>query len=430
MPLTSEEGKAYAAKYLAGLDAGFARNNHAETLDGLFADELAWDWSDGTRGEGGLDEILAVISGTWGMMADSMLAIDPLVVVDTDHSVVSILGSFVMNITGGLDGETNLVRDETQFILHLNEDGKCVRWLAIWDNNDPALNAALGAVMSKLAADPPPETVPPMPISVEEGKEFAGRVMAGFAAGFAENNHLETTAGLFADRLSWDWSDATKGEGSLEEVMGIMAKTWGFMCDSFVFPRPVVAVDTDHSVISVGGPLVGNITGGFADENNPFSNDIHFVFHLNEDRKCVRWVGLWDNRNPQMLAALGRVMARLEPAESTAAVPPPQRPRMLQSPPLRSQGRLPLPVRPPRVALPLGRLGARDAAAPARLARWAAGGPGSMAQFQAPKGARTYILSFGTAHPLPLAPRSEWRIPSHAGVCSSDWSGRELVVSR
>ena len=107
-----------------------------------------------------------------------------------------------------------------------------------------------------------------------------------------------------------------------------------------------------------------------------------------------------------------------------------KRPRMLQSPPLRSQGRLPLPVRPPRVALPLGRLGARDAAAPARLARWAAGGPGSMAQFQAPKGSRTYILPFGTAHPLPLAPRSEWRIPAHAGVCSSDWSGRELVVSR
>jgi hypothetical protein len=33
MPITSEAGKAFAAKYLERFAAGFAENNHLETLD-------------------------------------------------------------------------------------------------------------------------------------------------------------------------------------------------------------------------------------------------------------------------------------------------------------------------------------------------------------------------------------------------------------
>ena len=62
-------------------------------------------------------------------------------------------------------------------------------------------------------------------ISAAAGKSFAEMFMTHFAAGFKENNHAVTLKGLLADKLSWDWSDDTKGSGTPEEITGIFAKS-------------------------------------------------------------------------------------------------------------------------------------------------------------------------------------------------------------
>ena len=155
-----------------------------------------------------------------------------------------------------------------------------------------------------------------MTITQEQGKKFATDLMDAFAKGFKENNHLETTDGLVADKLTWDWSDIGKGEGSKEEIMGIMAKSWGFMVDSFLFSGPTVVVDTTNDKVVITGNLVINITGGLKDQNNPVLNPICFIVGLDEEGKMNHWGGHWDNAEPKMLAALGKVMTALNPEEA------------------------------------------------------------------------------------------------------------------
>ena len=62
-------------------------------------------------------------------------------------------------------------------------------------------------------------------ISSADGKAFAEKFVTQFAAGFKENNHAVTLKGLLADKVSWDWSDDTKGSGTPADIMGIFAKS-------------------------------------------------------------------------------------------------------------------------------------------------------------------------------------------------------------
>ena len=64
-------------------------------------------------------------------------------------------------------------------------------------------------------------------ISSAAGKAFAEKFVTQFAAGFKENNHTVTLRGLLADKLSWDWSDDTKGSGTPADITGIFAKSPG-----------------------------------------------------------------------------------------------------------------------------------------------------------------------------------------------------------
>jgi len=47
MTITQEEGNEIAKKVLASWTDGFIKNNHSETMKGLFADKLAWSWPEG-----------------------------------------------------------------------------------------------------------------------------------------------------------------------------------------------------------------------------------------------------------------------------------------------------------------------------------------------------------------------------------------------
>lgn len=49
MTITNAEGNEFASQFMSCFMEGFAKNNHSETMEGLFADELTWKWSDGTE---------------------------------------------------------------------------------------------------------------------------------------------------------------------------------------------------------------------------------------------------------------------------------------------------------------------------------------------------------------------------------------------
>ena len=121
MPITAAAGDAFAHKFAKQFAAGFAGNNHAVTMEGLLAPKLSWDWSDATVGEGAPADIMDIFSKSWGMMVDNFVLIDPTVVVDTTNSKVVIAGTLIINITGGVAGETNLVRNPITFILKVDD---------------------------------------------------------------------------------------------------------------------------------------------------------------------------------------------------------------------------------------------------------------------------------------------------------------------
>lgn len=316
MPITHAEGVAFASKLMTAFAAGFSKNNHAETTSGFFANELSWDWSDGTKGEGKLSEIMGVMAKSWGFMVDSFHPLNTAVVVDTDRSIVFISSDLVLNITGGLADENNPVGNKAVFILHLDNGNffgfgkKIVKWEGYWDQNHPGLKSAFQSVLPKLGMDAPETPKAPIPITAADGEAYAAAAMAAFAAGFKANNHAVTMAPYIAEELSWKWTDRS-GEGKMSELMKNFAESWGFMVDSFMLPAPKVVVDTDHSVITVAGSLVINITGGLAAENNAIRNDIAMVFTLDTTKKATQWDILWDNNNPEMNAALAKVSAKL-----------------------------------------------------------------------------------------------------------------------
>jgi len=306
MPITHAEGVAYADKMLTAFAAGFPKNNHAETTAGLFADVLAWDWSDGTKGEGKLSELWGIMAKSWGFMCDRFHALNTHIVVDTNRYLIRLSFDLVLNITGGLADENNPVAFPIVFALHLDNRKKISKFEAYWDHNTPSIAAAFGKIMPRLGMEVPVRPKAPMPIAAEAGEAYAAAAMAAFALGFKDNNHRETMAPYIADKVAWNWSDRS-GEGPKEDVLGPLAESWGLMLDSFVLPRPTVVVDTDHSVITAAGELVINVTGGLATENNSVHIGVAMVFTLDEKKKATKWQILWDNNDPAMKAALVKV---------------------------------------------------------------------------------------------------------------------------
>jgi len=120
--------------------------------------------------------------------------------------------------------------------------------------------------------------------------------------------------------LSWDWGDGTKGEGTSNEYFGLLEKGWGFMLDSWIAVNPLVTVDTNNSIVLIALPHVGNITGGFSDENNAVFVSGAFVLYLNEDHKLIKSHLWWDNNEPTLQAAVAKVAKRLEASNKAMGI--------------------------------------------------------------------------------------------------------------
>ena len=114
--------------------------------------------------------------------------------------------------------------------------------------------------------------------------------MTQFAAGFKENNHATTLAGLLAEKISWDWSDDSKGDGTPDDLTGMFSKSWGAMHGRLLQPACEAGGRRHaHSKVLVTGQLIINITGGLADETNLVHNDICFIFTLNDKEQVTHW---------------------------------------------------------------------------------------------------------------------------------------------
>mmetsp|Transcript_7529 Transcript_7529/g.30510 ORF Transcript_7529/g.30510 Transcript_7529/m.30510 type:complete len:153 (+) Transcript_7529:55-513(+) len=148
--------------------------------------------------------------------------------------------------------------------------------------------------------------------TIETGETEAAKFHAAFAAGFAANNHAETMAGMFTDKIDVEWSDGFAGEKTPGEVFEQFAKSWGFMVSNFLW-SPDTIVDTSNNKIIMSGRLIINIDGKLGSPNL-IDNKLCFVLKYDAGKIC-QWTGYWDNTYAPMLEALGKVSAALEAAK-------------------------------------------------------------------------------------------------------------------
>lgn len=72
---------------------------------------------------------------------------------DPEHAIVIIGVSHVANITAGFSDENNPVHNDLVLVYHLDNDMKCYKVVASWDNNNPLLLAAIAKVSTKIEAE-------------------------------------------------------------------------------------------------------------------------------------------------------------------------------------------------------------------------------------------------------------------------------------
>ena len=94
--------------------------------------------------------------------------------------------------------------------------------------------------------------------------------------------------------------------------MHILHENWSTMVDSLFFANPIVAVDTNRSVIAIVSSIVINVTAGFKDENNPVNSNVAYVVHLDDNKKAIKFDIAWDNNDPALQAAFSKVIKRLD----------------------------------------------------------------------------------------------------------------------
>ncbi|KAL3775189.1 hypothetical protein ACHAWO_003805 [Cyclotella atomus] len=85
MLITRAEGEAFAAMYLKAISDGFLDNSHTEKCRDFVADNVSWDWSDGTKGNRTREEVHDILSKSWGAMLSSWIPVAPVVVVDRNN---------------------------------------------------------------------------------------------------------------------------------------------------------------------------------------------------------------------------------------------------------------------------------------------------------------------------------------------------------
>lgn len=149
--LTEEQGKALALTYHKAFTAGFAANNHAETMKDIYASSVEFDWSDGFKGTKTPEEIFERMATTWGLMVSDIVWDISTMVVDTTNGKVLMGGNNVINIDGKL-GKAHIVHAPFVQTIGVDENGKVNSVVGVWNNAEPSMLEALGKVSEALKA--------------------------------------------------------------------------------------------------------------------------------------------------------------------------------------------------------------------------------------------------------------------------------------
>lgn len=318
MIISVEEGNELAKSFISALCTSTIKNNHDETMRGFFANAVTYRFGCGSEGENAsLNTLFKDIKDGYCTLTSFATHTKPFISVDTEQGKIVATFDLITNINGRMEGETNIVVDPHTHILTVNSDKKVVKWEGIWDQNDENWGKACPPIIAKLkknGVEIPSELEAPLPMLITraQGEEFAAKYMKAVSDGFLDNSHAVLCRDYVADNVSWDWSDGTKGTGTYEEMHSILAKTWGPMLSSWNFVDQNVSVDTVHGIVAVSFFGVGNITGGFKDENNPVPFNEAFILHLDENCKVTQSYAYWDNNNSTLQAAVNKVKARIE----------------------------------------------------------------------------------------------------------------------
>jgi hypothetical protein len=147
-------------------------------------------------------------------------------------------------------------------------------------------------------------------LSHDNGKLLAEAFHAGFKAGFPNNDHADSMKDLLSSSVVVDWSDGFRGTKTPTEIFDHLGKSWGMMVSSILWD-PSLIIDTTNGKVVMMGQLVVNIDGKL-DKAHCVMHPLCFVLGFDEDGKCSSWTGYWDNANPDMLDALGKVMEALK----------------------------------------------------------------------------------------------------------------------
>lgn len=312
--ITNAEGNALANEFLASFFAGYKANNHEETFQHLLADKLSWKWSDGTEGQGTSTDVVNVLKNGWLAICSDGTYSKPTVVVDTEQGRIVIGHQCICNISGRLPDECNLIRNTLIHVLMVNSDKKVIEWRCIFDNNHEETAEAAAKIVAKCGIDIPKDEKAAPAITREEGEAFVTEFLKGVSAGFVKNNHRQTIGHLHAESVSWDWADGTKGSGSKDEMFDILEKGWGLNADDWIPISPIVAVDTNNSILAFAFNHCVNITGGFAGETNLHTTTLAYCLHLDEDKKITKVNICWDNKHPDLVAIFAKLTPKMEAA--------------------------------------------------------------------------------------------------------------------
>ena len=164
-----------------------------------------------------------VLKNGWAAFCADGTYSKPIIVVDTEQGRIVIGHECIGNCTGRLPG-SNIIKNVLLHALMVNSNQKVYEWRCMWDNNHKPTVEAAAQVMAKCGIDMPKDEKATQAITREEGEAFAAEYLKGVSGGFAKNNHRETLGHLYADQLSWDWADGTKGSGSKDDLFDILSE--------------------------------------------------------------------------------------------------------------------------------------------------------------------------------------------------------------
>lgn len=152
--ISADEGKDLARRFLESNSKCFGDNDFASQR-AMIADNVSWDWADGTRGQGSKDDFYAVLGKSWQLLVSQFIPTSIFSVVNTKTGIIST--SF--NITLVVDGRgkvpispSSTFVGQNMFELHVNSDHKITHFRGLWDANNEELMARVQNVMTAPAA--------------------------------------------------------------------------------------------------------------------------------------------------------------------------------------------------------------------------------------------------------------------------------------